>query len=268
MATSSPRLANAFLRYASPLSGLRKIPLLGSLLHLTSQTLLPSDTLTWIQIERGPAAGLWICVNPRTGKSVLLGQGEPRVQQAIEVYLRRRMTFYDLGANIGFFSLMAARLVGHGGCVIAFEADPVVAVRLRENLAHNGFRNAFVEEKAVWRESSTVSFACADVTRSSDRGLGYITANHDEAGNVIRVESVSLDDYCRSHPPPDFIKCDVEGAEDEVFRGAANTLREWHPIIVCEMHSMDNQFALIRYFRELGYSCRLLDQNHVLALYA
>jgi hypothetical protein len=67
--------------------------------------------------------------------------------------------------------------------------------------------------------------------------------------------------------PPAF-KCDVEGAEDEVVRGGANTLREWHPTIVCEMHSMDNQFALIRYLREPGYPCRLLDQNHVLALFA
>jgi FkbM family methyltransferase len=268
MATSSPRLANAFLRYASPLSGLRKVPLLGSLLHLTSRTLLPGDTLTWVQIERGPAAGLWICLNPRTGKSVLRSEEEPRVQQAIEVYLRRGMTFYDLGANIGFFSLIAARLVGHGGCVIAFEADPVIAARLRGNLGRNGFEHAFVEGKAVWRESCAVAFACADVTRSSDRGVGYISANRDEAANIICVESVSLDDYCLSHPPPDFIKCDVEGAEDEVFRGAANTLRRWHPTIVSEMHSMDSQFALIRYFRDLGYSCRLLDQNHVLALFA
>jgi FkbM family methyltransferase len=268
MATSNPRFANAFLRYVAPSFSLRKVPLLGSLLRLTGRSLLPSDTLTWLQIERGRAAGLWIRVNPRTQKSILLAQGEPRVQQAIEVYLRSGMTFYDLGANIGFFSLLAARLVGPEGRVIAFEADSVIAARLRENLARNRFLHAAVEEKAVWSESSTVSFACADATRSADRGLGYVTANHDEAANTIRVESVSLDDYCLSHSPPDFIKCDVEGAEDEVFRGAAKTLRHWHPTIVCEMHNMDNQFALLRYFRELGYSCRLIDQNHVLAYLA
>ena len=176
------------------------------------------------------------------------------------------MTVYDLGANIGFFSLMAARLVGPHGRVFSFEADPVIATRLRENLAHNGFRHAVVEEKAVWCESSIVSFACADLTQSSDRGLGFVTTNHQEMATVISVQSVSLDDYCSSHPAPDFIKCDVEGAECEVFRGAANTLRQWHPTIVCEMHGTENHFALARYFLEFGYSCHALDQNHVLAV--
>lgn len=266
MATPSPRLANAFLHLASPFTGLRKVPLLGTLLHLTSRTLLAGDTLIWVQIERGPAAGLWIRVNPRTGRSVLRGEGEPQVQQAFADCLHPGMTFYDLGANIGFFSLVAARLVGPEGRVFSFEADPIIAGRLRQNLAQNGFCHAAVEEKAVWSESATVPFSCADITKSSDRGLGYVTTNHEEAANVICVQSVSLDDFCVSNPPPDFIKCDVEGAECEVFRGATNTLRRWHPTIVCEMHSANNHCVLIRYFMEFGYSCRVLDQNHVLAL--
>lgn len=122
MATSSPRLANAFLRYATPFANLRNVPLLGPLLRATGRTLVAADTLIWVQIERGPAASLWICVNPRTGKSVLLGQGEPEVQQALSDHLRPGMTFYDLGANIGFFSLMAARLVGPEGHVFFLRA--------------------------------------------------------------------------------------------------------------------------------------------------
>src|ERR1700687_2947568 len=136
MATSSPRLVNDCPRYSSPLSRLRNVPLLGSLLRLTSRKQASREKLIWVQIERGPAAKLWICVNPRTGKSVLLGEGEPRVQQAIEVYVHPGMTFYDLGANIGFFSLLGARLVGPEGRVVSFEADPVIAARLRENIAH------------------------------------------------------------------------------------------------------------------------------------
>lgn len=266
MATSSPRLANAFLRYASPFAKLRNIPLIGPLLRLTSRTLVAADALIWVQIERGPAASLWICVNPRTGKSVLMGEGEPRVQQALTDHLRPGMTCYDLGANIGFFSLMAARLVGADGRVFAFEADPVIALRLRQNLAQNGFRHAVVEEQAVWCRSMTVPFACADITKSSDRGLGYVTTSCDDTASVIHVASVSLDDYCASHPAPDFIKCDVEGAECEVFRGAANTLRQWHPTIVCEMHSTEIQFNLTRYFLDFGNSCHSLDQTHILAI--
>jgi FkbM family methyltransferase len=266
MATSSPRLANAFLRYASPFSKLRTVPVLGNLLHLASRTLVSTDTFLWVQIEGGLAAGLWVSVNPRTGHDVLLGEGEPRVQQALAEHLHPGMTFYDLGANIGFFSLMAARLVGPEGHVFAFEPDPSIFLRLRQNLAKNDFRLAVVEEKAVWCESASVPFACADVTQSADRGLGYVSTDPVESSNVIHVQSVSLDDYCISHPAPDFIKCDVEGAEYEVFQGAARTLRQWHPTIVCEMHSAENHFALTRYFLDLGYTCHTLGPNHLLAV--
>jgi FkbM family methyltransferase len=78
------------------------------------------------------------------------------------------MTFYDIGAHIGFFSLLAARIVGPFGHVISFEADPEVAARLRENLARNGFDQATVVQKAVWSEPTTV-FLCAWIrSRAAD----------------------------------------------------------------------------------------------------
>jgi FkbM family methyltransferase len=266
MATSSPRLANALLRYASPFTRLRALPILGNLLHRTSRALVASDSLIWVQIEHGLAAGLWISLNPRTGKSVLLGEGEPLVQQALSDHLCPGMTFYDLGANIGFFSLLASRLVGSEGHVFSFEPDPVIFLRLRQNLSQNGFHHAIAEERAAWSESTSVPFACANISQSADRGLGHISTNPADTSDLILVGCVSLDDYCTSHPAPDFIKCDVEGAELDVFRGAANTLRQWHPTIVCEMHSVENQFAVTRLFLDFGYTCYALGVNHVLAI--
>src|ERR1700687_5286726 len=140
MAESTSRLANWLLRFAPSLGGLRRVPLLGNFLSWTSRKLVPRDSLIWVQIQHGPSEGLWIRLNPRTGQSVQQGIGEPQVQNALAEYLRPGMTFYDLGANIGFFSLMAARLVGPQGRVVSFEADPEVADRLRENLARNQFK--------------------------------------------------------------------------------------------------------------------------------
>lgn len=57
MSTFSPRFASAFLRYASPLAGLRRVPVLGGLLRRTSRKLVAQDTLLWVQIEFGPAEG-------------------------------------------------------------------------------------------------------------------------------------------------------------------------------------------------------------------
>src|ERR1700687_2075597 len=112
MTESDKRLANLFLRYAVPFAGVRKVPVLGDLLSWTSRRLVPTGSLVWAEIADGPAKGLWMGVNPRTGQSVLSGLGEPLVQQALAKYLLPAMTFYDLGANIGFFSLLRARQVG------------------------------------------------------------------------------------------------------------------------------------------------------------
>jgi FkbM family methyltransferase len=258
------RLANLFLRYASPFAELRRVPIIGDFLSWASRKLLSLDTLVWIQIQHGPAKSLWIRVNPRTGQNVQQGIGEPQVQQALVDHLRPGMTFYDLGANIGYFSLVAARLVGPNGHVVSFEADPEIAARLRENLARNNFLHVRVEQKAIWSEDTTVSFARVDPNTSPDRGLGHVSSH--SSGDTVTVEAVSLDRYVTAQNAPDFLKCDVEGAEAEVFWGADRVLAGKRTILLIEMHSPENQRTLVQKFADLGYTVRNLDENHVLAL--
>jgi len=174
------------------------------------------------------------------------------------------MIFYDIGANIGFFSLLAARLVGKEGRVAAFEADPEIARRLREHAARNEFGCITVEEKAVWSEPQTVFFARTDPTTSPDRGLGHVVPSG--TAETIEVTAVSLDNYTETQPSPDFLKCDVEGAEVEVFRGASRLLKEKRPGIICEMHSDENQRILLEEFSRFRYNCTPCGANHILAL--
>jgi FkbM family methyltransferase len=265
MSAVSRGLSRFFLRHGSLVADLRKIPIFGPLLSWGSRKLLPSDTLVWVEIQRGHARGLWVCVNPRTGQAVQHGDGEPAVQNALLEYLRPGVTFYDVGANIGLFSLLASRIVGPFGRVVSFEADPEIAARLRENLARNGFDQARVVQSAVWSEPTTVFFARVDVSVSPDRGLGHVAIQGNSA-DTIAVDAVALDDFVDSDRQPDFIKCDVEGAETAVFAGAENLLRQKRPILLVEMHSAENHRALTRKFLEFGYNCRDLDENHVLAL--
>ncbi len=266
MSGSDGRMANLLLRFAAPLSGLRRIPVLGNLLSWTGRRFVPSDSLIWVEIKSGPAAGLLIRVNPRTGQNVMLGAGEPAVQDTCRKYLRPGMTFYDLGANIGFFSLIAARIVGSTGRVFSFEADPEIAVRLRENLAYNKFDHATVVQKAVWSEPTTVSFARVDASTSPDRGLGHVQLDQSPTGATITVEAVSLDSYTATHPAPDLLKCDVEGAEVAVFQGAERLLREKRPMLLVEMHNAENYRLLSEKFVDLGYACTSLDESHVFAV--
>jgi len=257
-------LARLFLRHGFPLTGLRHLPIVGPCLRWASAKIVPRQSLVWVQVQHGPAAGLWLRLNPRTGRNAFLGACEPEVQRALQKHLRPGMTVYDLGANIGFFSLLAARLVGHGGHVTAFEADPEISARLRGHITRNRLSWVAVEEKAVWSEPCTVLFARTDTAISPDRGLGHIVST--AGANTISIDAVSLDNYSRTYPPPDFLKCDVEGAEVEVFRGAQRLLAKKRPIILCEMHCRENHRILIEEFSGSGYVCELCDEHHVLAL--
>lgn len=264
MSATQGRLAQFLLRYASPLAELRRVPVLGRCVSWAGAKLVPRDSLAWVQVQKGPAQGLWLHLNPRTGKVYFEGGGEPEVQEALQRHLRPGMTFYDIGANIGFFSLLAARLVEKEGRVVAFEADPEIAARLGEHVARNAFAWITVEEKAVWSEPRTVSFARIDPATSPDRGLGHVVSA--SARDTIQVNAVSLDDYSRTQPAPDFLKCDVEGAEVEVFRGAQRLFREKRPGIICEMHSEENHRILLEEFSRIGYISKPCGTNHILAL--
>jgi FkbM family methyltransferase len=263
VSAASERLGQLFLRFASPLAGLRRIPILGPCVSWASAQLVPRDTLVWMQVRQGPARGLWLHLNPRTGWNYFDGGGELEVQAVLQERLKPGMIFYDVGANIGFFSLLAARLVGNEGRVVAFEADPEVAARLREHPARNKFDRITIEQLAVWSEPRTVFFERTDPATSPDRGLGHVVSGG--AKNTIQVDAVSLDDYASTGPAPDFVKCDVEGAEVEVFRGALNLLRRKRPIILFEMHSEENRRILLEELSHLGYTCKNCGENHVLA---
>jgi hypothetical protein len=119
----------------------------------------------------------------------------------------------------------------------------------------------------VWSSSSPVFFARADSEVYPDRGLGHVIDNDGEksAPDTIRIEAVSVDEYGGESGAPDFIKCDVEGAEVEVFRGAEKLLNEKRPLILCEMHGEENRQTLLKVFADFGYRCEPCGENHILA---
>jgi FkbM family methyltransferase len=256
-------LGKLLLHAPAPLRSFRNAPVLGKLIHGLSYRILPANEMVWAQIEAGPAQGLWIELNPRTGRTLLRGEGETAVQKALAERLRPGMIFYDLGANIGLYSLLAARMIGATGRVFSFEPDAYVAGRLHRNIAQNGFQNVTVVESAVWSTSGDFKFVAAD-SSSPDHGTGRVVSEED-ASRGTSLRCVSLDDFTANAPPPDAIKCDVEGAEVEVFHGAEKMLRARHPWILCEMHSNENDRAAREFLGCLGYTFERIDGNHVLA---
>jgi spore maturation protein CgeB len=147
---------------------------------------------------------------------ILHGDYEPETRLRIQRLLQPGSTFVDLGAHIGYFSLLAARSVGPTGRVFAFEPTPATREVLKSNVAHNGFEQIVrVAPFAVAETPGTVRFRTFP-NSSESNGV----APEAETGNLL-VECTSLDAFFAEldWPRVDVIKMDVEGAELSALRG-------------------------------------------------
>jgi FkbM family methyltransferase len=226
------------------------IPGVGRALKLLSSSAAVGEAV----IRNGPARGLRI---DATGTlfSFALGTCDPDEQAFLVEQLRAGGVFYDLGANVGFFSLLAARLVGPTGHVVAFEPSPANAAQWRRNIAMNGFANATLVEAAVSSEPGAGRLDVATPARGEHR---LVRDDDGAREGLVAVRLVSVDGYRADAglPMPDAIKVDVEGAEIDALRGAHATIREARPAVLVEVHTgVGPRFA--EYFEDelapLGY---------------
>jgi FkbM family methyltransferase len=204
-------------------------------------------------IRHGPARGLRI--DPAGAHpGFVLGTSEPSLQEALVELLGPGDVFYDLGANVGFFTLLAARLVGPQGAVVAFEPDPRNAQTLRSNVAANGLANVAVLQQAVSDTAGRRRLAIAESTASR-----FADSTTDQETTFVDV--VSLNDFARdsAHRPPTVIKLDIEGAEVHALHGAEQLLARHRPAIICEVHGTDTEVR--RLLQAAGYRLRILEEG-------
>jgi FkbM family methyltransferase len=184
--------------------------------------------------------------------AVLTGTHEVQVQQALIRSLRPGDHVWDVGANIGYLSLLAARIVGPGGRVIAVEPDPDCAAAIRNNAALNDLDTVDVVEAAAADRSGI-----AELVVVRDRLWTRLASvgDHHEGEARVEVRTLALDDLDR--PPPALVKIDVEGAELDVIAGMTRLLRDARPIVVCEMHGRNAEFCAA--MEAAGYRVTNLD---------
>lgn len=149
--------------------------------------------------------------------------------------LRKGMTFIDIGANRGVYSVVAANKLGSSGTVIAFEPSPREHHRLWLHFRWNGMANARAERLALGAASGPFTFfevASGDTSRN-----GFRPPTSGDPLNEITVESTTLDLYAKQHNLSriDVIKLDVEGGERDVLCGASGTIASFRPIFICEV---------------------------------
>jgi FkbM family methyltransferase len=163
---------------------------------------------------------------------VLTGEYEPYVARHVRAMLRPGDTFVDIGANVGYFTLLAASLVGPEGTVIAFEPSPDNCRLLRRSLAQNGLTNVRLVEKAVAEAAHAVSFSGGGADSNARILRAEEVQGREE--HFAHVEALTLDEALQGQPRVDLIKMDIEGAEPRAWQGMQGVLRQHRPVIISE----------------------------------
>jgi FkbM family methyltransferase len=224
-----------------------------SLVGRAIKTFPPGEALP---ILSGPLRGVqWI---PESSlHTCIAGDYEPETQDVLLRHIPRGSTVYDVGANVGFLTLLAARIVGEQGRVVAFEPLRDAVQFLRRHLELNGLENVQVVEAAVSRSPGRAAFQ-----HGGDIRRGRLAV---DGTGAVEVKVVGLDDFCASGhaPAPDFLKIDVEGGELDVLLGAERILTKVRPLIALSTHGTDTHKTCCELLQRWGYDIEALPHTFV-----
>jgi FkbM family methyltransferase len=172
-------------------------------------------------------------------------------------FLKPAMTFVDVGANQGEYSLFAAKRLSNGK-VIAFE--PLASIRkvFEENIKLNGFINIQVFDCGLSDKSGALDF---HEIEGPDEGLGTLYLGDKKSKAIINIQLRSLDQIADEHSigKIDFIKMDIEGGELNALKGSIKTIEKYRPVIMIEINESTYQAAgystqdIINFFTAIKY---------------
>ncbi|MFZ0545858.1 MAG: FkbM family methyltransferase [Candidatus Promineifilaceae bacterium] len=158
---------------------------------------------------------------------------EPYVTNEVQRLLQPGMVFIDVGANIGYFTLLAAALVGPTGKVYAFEPNPDNCRMIEMSIEANGFENIqlFPYAVAEARQSFNLDVGGAN---SNGRIIDFSPEAVPGQGTPMLIEAVTLDETLADLERVDLIKLDIEGAEPRAWQGMQQIIGRFRPILVFE----------------------------------
>ncbi|MBW8009668.1 MAG: FkbM family methyltransferase [Chloroflexi bacterium] len=206
-------------------------------------------------VAGGALAGRRLMLDYRTEKYLWLGTYELELTSALQELVAAGMIVYDVGANLGYMSLILADIVGESGRVFAFEALPSNVKRFQANLDINPqVSNIEIVPKAVADSSGTVEFkvheshAAGKVDGSAGREESYLER--------LEVPAISLDDFVFSQgqPPPQIVKMDIEGGEVLALPGMQRILEQHQPLLFLELHGPEAKLIAWEILTSIGYT--------------
>lgn len=188
---------------------------------------------------------------------------EPEVTKVLKSKLKKGMCFIDIGANIGYFSMLAASLTGPEGHVYSFEPFESNIKLLHLNATLNKF-NVKIYPFALANEEKLWSYGYS----GSNGNIVEIGANAASILSNKVVYSTKLDNYINEFKKVDIIKIDIEGAEYLAINGAKNLIKKYHPIIISEFYpaalnavSHITGQEYLNYLIEQGYTISIIDKD-------
>lgn len=171
------------------------------------------------------------------------------------------MTFVDIGAHCGYFTLLAARIVGEGGAVHSFEPTLETFELLSANVA--GKANIVLNNRAVYSKSTRLEFRQFGVSLSAFNSLFAPRLDADVVDQLgmttVTVDATSLDDYVAAAGiSPSFVKIDAESAERFILEGMPETLQRHRPMFTLEVGDSDlknvsSSHDLVKFACGFGY---------------
>jgi FkbM family methyltransferase len=219
-----------------------------------------SKTVTRVEVPGAEPFAMFLNPDDRTVSPALWTWGlwEPNETRWFVRSLRPGDVVVDVGANIGYYTLLGARLVGESGRVYAFEPDPASFEILARNVRLNGLDNVVLEQKAVSKEAGTLELFLAEHNKGDHR----IYAVEGEDRPAIAVEAVALDDYFADRPDGvDFVKVDAQGAEGVILDGMRGLIERSDELVMAFEYSPRALAGmryhaphLLRVFRKSGFT--------------
>ena len=192
---------------------------------------------------------------------------EPNQTEIVKKYVHEGDIVIDIGAHVGYYTLLMAQLVGKNGKVYSFEPDPVNFQLLKKSVEINGFENVVLIQKAVSNITDKVKLFLGDndsaINRIYDAKLG-------DAKESIDVESIRIDEYFKENDElVNFIKIDSEGSEVKIINGMKQFLSrnqelvmmtEFFPFLIKKSGDEPNQY--LKSLEKSGFSLyNILDKN-------
>lgn len=202
--------------------------------------------------------------DPNIAPAIIGGHYEPEVLELFGQHIAAGSTVVDIGANIGLYSLLAAKSVGKNGCVFAVEPNSANAKLLKMSALVNGFENITIIGAAASDRYEMLRLSLSYSNGTTSGGLTEL----DEVFHSRLVPSVKLDDVLGSRKV-DLVKIDIEGAEYLALKGMSECIRRHRPRIISEFTpnampglSGVSGASYLAFLRSFGYALSVIGRQY------